>query len=226
MKVVREMKKDRIRALLSMLFNLLAAILTAVSIASFFTAGGEGNMAVAGTRCFIYFTIDSNILAALTCLLMVPYDIRMLKNGDEFPRWTLVCKFIGTSAVTLTLLVVLLYLGPTMGYPAMFAGKNLYLHLICPLLAIVSYVFFEHDGSGEKRSSLPGVIPTFIYANVYLVMVIVIGKENGGWADFYGFNLGGMWPLFYIGLNAFSYGISVCLNKLNAAFASRAAVKE
>lgn len=220
------MKTDHVRSLLSVSCNVLIIILVTVSILGFFTVGGQGNMTVAGTRCFIYFTIDSNILAAVMCLLMVPCNIRTLKDGGELPRWVLVCKFIGTSAVTLTLLVVLLYLGPTMGYRAMFAGKNLYLHLICPLLAIVSYVFFEHNGGGKKRSSLPGVIPTFIYANVYLVMVIVVGKENGGWADFYGFNLGGMWPLFYIGLNAFSYGISACLNKLNMAFASRTAVKK
>lgn len=220
------MKTDHVRSLLSVLCNVLVIILVTVSILSFFTVGGQGNMAVAGMRCFIYFTIDSNILAAVMCLFMVPCNIRALKDGRELPGWALACKFIGTSAVTLTLLVVLLYLGPTMGYRAMFAGKNLHLHLICPLLAIVSYVFFEHDRSGKKRSSIPGVIPTFIYANVYLVMVIVIGKENGGWADFYGFNLGGMWPLFYIGLTAFSYGISVCLNKLNMAFAPRASVNK
>lgn len=216
------MKKEKLRAILSLVCNVLLIILVADSVISFFTVGGKGNMEVAGTRCFIYFTVDSNILAALMCLLVLPWDIRRLKGNTALPRNILSCKLIGSSAVTLTLLVVLIYLGPTMGYDKMFTGKSLYLHLICPLLAIVSLVFLEADDTGKRLHSILGVIPTFIYANVYLVMVIVVGKANGGWADFYGFNLGGMWPLFYIGLNAFSLGISAVLTKLNLRFAGGA----
>lgn len=219
------MKNDRLRGILSLVCDILLSVLVIISIVSFFTDGGQGNMAVRGTRCFKYFTIDSNILAAAVCLLTVPYTLRGMKEGAELPDWVLTCKFVGTSAVTLTLLVVVLYLGPTMGYGAMFAGKNLFLHLVCPLLAIVSYVFFERGRGEKKQRSLPGIIPTFIYANVYLVMVIVVGVTNGGWADFYGFNLGGMWPLFYVGLNAFSYGISVCLKRFHERFASCTSVK-
>ena len=35
--------------------------------------------------------------------------------------------------------------------------------------------------------SLFALIPVIIYAAVYFVMVVVIGEENGGWNDFYGF---------------------------------------
>ena len=31
------------------------------------------------------------------------------------------------------------------------------------------------------------LIPVFLYAAVYLVMVVFIGEEHGGWNDFYGF---------------------------------------
>jgi hypothetical protein len=35
--------------------------------------------------------------------------------------------------------------------------------------------------------SLLALIPVFIYAVLYYIMVVVIGEENGGWNDFYGF---------------------------------------
>ena len=31
------------------------------------------------------------------------------------------------------------------------------------------------------------LIPVLLYAAVYIIMVVVIGEENGGWNDFYGF---------------------------------------
>ena len=36
------------------------------------------------------------------------------------------------------------------------------------------------------------MIPILIYGIIYFIMVIVVGIENGGWHDFYGFkkNLG------------------------------------
>jgi len=30
---------------------------------------------------------------------------------------------------------------------------------------------------------------------LYVTMVIFIGEKNGGWYDFYGFNIGGFWYL-------------------------------
>ena len=31
------------------------------------------------------------------------------------------------------------------------------------------------------------LIPVFIYAGVYYILAVLIGEENGGWNDFYGF---------------------------------------
>ena len=37
------------------------------------------------------------------------------------------------------------------------------------------------------RDTLLALIPVLIYAIIYVVMVVVIGEEKGGWNDFYGF---------------------------------------
>lgn len=216
------MKKDKTKNIASCLCALLNIVLVTIAVIGFFTKGGVGNMSVHGTVCFRYFTIDSNILCALMCIPVLICGMKSLNvEGYEVPEWVLSGKHMGTSAVTLTFLVVMLYLGPTAGYGFMFAGSNLYLHLFCPLLAILSYIFSEPDRREVKRGALLGTLPTFIYAVIYLIMVIFIGESNGGWEDFYTFNRGGLWPVFFTVMVAATYGIAVALRKLNRRFAGR-----
>lgn len=210
------MKSVRVRNLLSLILNITMAVLAAVSIACFFTEkglqSGAGNMEAGGTGCLIFFTNDSNILAALCSLLIVPFNIRALKSGrDEIPVWAMILKFTGTVAVTVTLMVVLLFLGPTMGYAKMFEGNCLELHLICPLISIVSFCFLERGLVLSKKQALWGVVPTFIYANFYLVNVIFLKT----WTDFYGFNIGGFWYVSYFALPLVTYLFALALRALH-----------
>jgi len=200
------MKNTKTRNILSLALNIITAVLALYSILWFFTEEalneGVGNMSIGGTACFCFFTNDSNILAALCCLVLVPFNIKAIKSGrDEIPQWALVLKFVGTTAVTLTMMVVVLFLGPTQGYGRMFDGVFLPLHLICPLLCIVSFCFFERGLALTKKQTIWGIVPTVIYGTVYLVEVIF--TEN--WIDFYGFNIGGFWYISYVVVPAVSY---------------------
>ena len=209
------MKNARTRNALSLMMNVLNAVLVLISILWFFSAEGAGNMARSGTGCFVYFTNDSNILAALCCLLLVPFNLKALKSGkDEIPQWAMLLKFVGTVAVTLTFMVVVLFLGPTQGYDIMFSGVCLELHLICPLLCIVSFCFLERGACVSKKQSWWGVVPTIIYGTVYLVMVIFLKR----WEDFYGFNIGGMWYVSYVALPAVTYVFARLLRALHNKF--------
>ena len=120
--------------ILSMLCNLLIVILTVISVLSFYTVGGEGNMTGMGSYCFRYFTVDSNILAAVVSLVLLALELGTLKSGSALPEWTLTLKAVGATAVGVTFFTVVLFLGPMMSYAAMFAGTNLFMHLITPLL--------------------------------------------------------------------------------------------
>ena len=101
-------------------------------------------------------------------------------------------------------------------------GNNLFLHMICPLLAVVSFIF---DCGGEKRLdprlTPAGVLPTLIYGAVYFIMVIVVGRENGGWADFYGFNMGGRWYVSVAVMLAATYAAALALWALQRAYLRR-----
>lgn len=200
-------KKNNI---LSFLFNLLNIILVAISIIGFFVSTGSGNMQVAGVKCFMFFTIDSNILAALSSLFMVALSMKSIKKEKiRIPKWISLLKFIGTTAVTVTFLTVIFFLGPTMGYALMFEGSSLFLHLINPLLCIVSYTCFEKTEKMPTKYSLLGVLPTAVYGAVYVAMVVLTKK----WPDFYGFNTGGFWYISLPVMLLATYLFAICLWK-------------
>ena len=209
------MNNVKLRNALALACNIAAPVLVLISILWFFSEDGAGNMARSGTGCFVYFTNDSNILASLFCLLLVPFNIKALKSGkDEIPQWALLLKFVGTVAVTLTFLVVVFFLGPTQGYALMFSGVCMELHLICPLLCIFSFCFFERGLCLSKKQSWWGVVPTLIYGTLYLVMVVFLKR----WEDFYGFNIGGLWYVSYVVLPAVTYLFARCLRALHNKF--------
>ena len=97
----------------------------------------------------------------------------------------------------------------------MFSRWNLWLHLLGPLLAIVSFVWLERDETfPEKKHLILSMLPVIVYGIVYLVLAVVIGKDRGGWPDFYGFNIGGKWYLSYAGMTAGTALIGIVLKKL------------
>ena len=216
------MKKEleRTSVIASLLCNLLIIVCTAISLSGFFTAGGSGNMAVIGRKAFVYFTVDSNILCALSSAVILVYSIRSLISGTEFvlPVWAMLFKFTGTIAVAVTFFTVMFFLGPVMGYGAMLDGNNLFMHLTSPVFALLSFILFEYNPVLTKKNSLFGILPTLVYGAIYFYMVIILGVENGGWVDFYGFNMTGMWYLSIIGMLLGTYLIIIAVKAAGKAY--------
>lgn len=165
-----------------------------------------------GVRKLVFYTVDSNILAALALLITLPFKYRRLVNGGPLPLFCVLLTFAGVVSTTVTFMTVILFLGPTMGFGGMYEGNNFFLHLLCPVLAVLSFVFdISSDKKFKFRYTPIAVIPTAVYAAVYFVMVMVIGRENGGWSDFYGFNAGGMWYVSCTAIISSSYIFGVLL---------------
>lgn len=202
------MKSVKARNALSLTCNTLNPVLVVIAISFFYTGNSEEIFGISGAECYRFFTIDSNILAAASCLALIPFNVKALKSGkNEIPRWAAKFKYVGADAVALTMLVVLCYLMPVQGVEPMTVGGNLYLHLICPPLVIFSYLFLEKGKVGKKDAFL-GVSAVLAYAAVYLTKVVAIGEANGGWPDFYNFNDNNTWPYFFTGIMVFTYAIS------------------
>lgn len=134
-----------------------------------------------------FFTVHSNLLCAAASLAVA---LSRLLGGASAPA--LLFKFIGTVAVTVTLLTVLLFLGPHYGYKLLFTGPDLWLHLLCPLMALISYFAWDRPAL-SPLTALLGMLPVLLYGLLYMYQVVYAKR----WEDFYGFNRGGKWPLSF-----------------------------
>ena len=160
-----------------------------------------------------YFTVLSNILCGASAAVMV---IRRL-CGPVYDS-TILLKLTGTAAVTVTLLTVLFFLGPAVGYKRLLSGPDLWLHLICPVLAVMSWLLWDKNPSALKSvechlpfwTVLVGWSPVVIYGCLYLWKVIYAPPEKR-WEDSYGFNKGGRWPVSFVAMMAGGFLVSLLL---------------
>lgn len=205
-------KRNKLFNILSLAVNAENVIATSLIGLLFFLFGGEGNMDAVGAEAFQYFTVDSNILIGFFCLLTIPFNIKALKTGElRIPDWLRNAKVAGTTAVTLTLVVALGFLGPVRGFASVLIGYKFFMHVLSPLLAIASLLVFENKGPYKFGIVTWAFIPTTLYGILYLIMVVIVGEENGGWPDHYMFNSNGLWLLAFILLEAVTFGFGALL---------------
>ena len=144
-------------------------------------------------------------------------QLRLLMSGKPLPRVFPVLKHVGTTAVAVTFFTVFCFLGMLYGYASMVDGVNLYMHLLTPLLAMVGFVLLEAQPRLRFRSVFFGLLPTVFYGAVYMALVVVRKR----WPDFYGFNIGGHWPLSSCLMILGTFAISLVLWALRRAAAGK-----
>ena len=162
-----------------------------------------------GKSAFRFFTCQSNVFCAIACLLTA-----CCAAGGGTPEWIRMLKFAGTAAVTVTMLTVFLFLAPSIGKgwaKKLVTGtvSDLFMHLLNPLMALVSFCFLEKNGMNAGQA-VWGVLPVFLYGILYIYKVL-LAPERKRWDDFYGFNRNGKWPLSCAAMLAASFLISLCL---------------
>ena len=157
------------------------------------------------TRLFRYFTTLSNVLCAIASLIVVICEL-----CGCLPLWALLIKYVGTAAVTVTMLTVFLFLGPVShDWKGLLTRAELFLHLICPVLAIVSFLIFEKT-SMPAWSIIVGALPVPVYGALYMYRVIYAPEEKR-WEDFYGFNRGGKWAVSVVAMTVAGALIALAL---------------
>lgn len=201
--------KNKIFNIISMILNITIIVLVSYSVANFFIYAGQRGNPEIPQKCFMYFTVDSNILVALCSAIILVFNVLILFNKrTTIPKWANIIKLMGTVAVTITLLTVCLYLGPINGFEHQFAGDNLYMHLLCPLFALISFIVFEDCTKKLNwKHSFFVIIPLVAYGIVYLTMVVILHR----WDDFYSLNIGGMWYLSFAVMLLIAYASSTLI---------------
>ena len=184
----RAMKITKRQCQLAFFSAAVVVICVCVGVTMNLTTLADENFDHMGLRTFCMFTVNSNILCAAAMAMVIPYTLDGLRTHNyHMPRWIVNLVYMGVTAVALTFLISLFILSPVKGFLLIFTGSRFFLHGVCPILAIVAFCFFMSEKRLRLRDSLLALIPVLIYAAVYVVMVVVVGEEKGGWNDFYGF---------------------------------------
>ncbi len=181
-------RSNRIQCLFALLGAFAVPVCVCIGVTMNLTTLFDENFDHMGIRTFCMFTVDSNILAGVAMLLCLPYTVDGLRTGYyHLPDWVVVLMHVAVTAVSLTFLVSLCILAPVKGFVLIFTGSRFFLHGVCPILSILTFCCFVKSHLIRLGESFLALIPVAIYAGVYLVMVVCIGEEKGGWNDFYGF---------------------------------------
>ena len=178
------------------ILNLLIFLVTLVLVVLFFRKDGKW-IPERGRLAFRYFTCLSNVLCAVSALLAAVSGL-----SGPVPQWIWILKYTGTAAVAVTMATVFLFLAPSVGkgwYDVLLKRpSDLFMHLLTPVMALVSFCVLEKRGLTFPRS-LFGLLPVALYGPLYLYKTVYAPEEKR-WKDFYGFNRNGKWPLSFAGM--------------------------
>ena len=200
-------------------FIFLSTVIASVTTLSGGTISSQVEIQVTeGWMYIVTFTVLSNLLLGAVALFGALYGIRMLRKKIVIPRALIAWYLVAASATMLTMLTVVLFLGPLRemrgkGYFSLLKGPMFFFHLLNPLLATASYVFFAPKTKLKKNTLFLTLIPPTIYAIIYAPNVMIFHT----WHDFYGFTFGGQnWaalPVFIVILLA-TFGVGALMDYL------------
>ena len=131
---------------------------------------------------FRYLNVTTAIFLALTSCVMVIMEFRnLLDTNATALSWCLSLRLLGVTASVMTLIFALCIIAPKEGFSRTFSGYRLTLNLICPLLGIYNFLFFENTNYIDFKTTWFSVIFNGLYSLVYLIMVVWVKK----WPDYY-----------------------------------------
>ena len=188
----------------SIIINAVIFVATFAIIISHFRKDGAWDLS-RGLKQFRYFTVLSNAFCAIAALMMAASQI----NGDV-PRPVFLLKYMGTVSVTLTFMTVILFLGPTQGgYMKWLSGDFFYVHLVGPLLAMLSFCLLEKQRM-TLGTAMTGLVPMLLYGAMYVYRVL-LAPEDRRWEDFYGFNRNGKWKVAFAAMSVGCFLVCMAL---------------
>ena len=181
-------RRNRAQCVCALISCMVVVVCVCIGVTMNLTTVYDQDFDNMGIRTFFMFTVNSNILGAISSFAVIPYAIDGLRKKEYIlPDWVVVFMMTGTTAVALTFLVSLFLLAPVKGFLLIFSGSRFFLHGVCPIVNILAFCLFITSHKVSVKQTFYSLIPVALYAIVYFFMVVVITEENGGWSDFYGF---------------------------------------
>ena len=141
--------------------NVLLVVLEIIALIQYWIGNGSLN--------FIYYTIDSNIFVLISSLLY-------LITRKNVPKAVQLAKYSSTLSILITFLIVVFALYPMSNFDFEFLflrDSAFLLHVACPVMATVSFLFFEKNSLDNTfKNNLRSMYFTIIYAIVLISMML------------------------------------------------------
>ena len=166
---------------LSLILKAVTVLSAAVGIGM--TAADAKNSFMGGRTMYMFFTIQSNILIAIICLI----GFFLMIRGREVGKAWRVIKLTGTVAITLTGLVFCFVLVPVLGN-RFWNVYNTLTHVVVPIAAVADWFASGAGRDLKKRCAFFVLIPPFLYV-VYAAIGFVRGWQ---------FSKGVNYPYFFL----------------------------
>ena len=124
------------------------------------------------TVAFRFFTVQSNITIIIIELIYAFDALLQLFGKKSISNHVLLMiKYIFTVAITITFLVFVFMLAPTLSVDYLLSYNNFSLHFIVPILALVDFFIFNSDIKLNKSNCLWGVAMPVYYVIYFLIGV-------------------------------------------------------
>ncbi len=116
-----------------------------------------------------YYTVDSNLLALLSSILLLVYLFR----NKKVPSYLRILKYVSVVCLTITFFVVVFVLLPMLDFNYHFIlldGSMFYHHVLCPVLAFITFIWFDDLGKFKKKDYYYPIIFTLCYAFILIIL--------------------------------------------------------
>lgn len=164
---------------------------------------------------FLYYTQISNVIAVISSAIY----IAGFRAGDgKFRTFVTVSRYLGACMLTMTFLVVVcifIPFGTAESTNRLLGSFNGVMHhIVCPVISVVSYIFFERGARLRRAIWLP-FCATAVYAfTIYALNFMRLAKAPYPFFEVYDHP---MWELvlWFFGLMGLVTGIAVVVRLLN-----------
>lgn len=211
--IVNARRINKMRFISGIIICSLVIVLTFVAVALSLTDFFETGSSEAGMGTLKMFTTLSNIAAAFSAAMCLPFQIDGLRRDRyRLPSWIVVVMYVGTVGVFLTFFSAITIISIYQGFvKTMFSRSSLFLHTINPILITVLFALIISDTHIKFSHSFISMVPIVIYMIVYFIMVFVAKV----WKDHYHTNSVMPWPLSLLLMMSISFGVTQLIRFLH-----------
>ncbi|MCB9498706.1 MAG: hypothetical protein H6687_02320 [Bacillales bacterium] len=194
----------------SLISNFLVAVLGSIALIS----------AIDSADSFRMFTNDGNIYTVIVSVIFVVTNVILLINKKEnLPRFIHVLRLSSAVTEAVIFLVVVIILLPSSGLFLLQGFSMLVLHVIVPILSVLSFLLFEnYPKKAQLTGTILGSLPVVLYGVIAITLVIL--KVWTGFQIPYPFLMvysNPVWLtiLYIVGIFGGTFGLSFLLSFLN-----------